>query len=73
MPDRDQRTIQPDRVRERIETSRAEIIEALLSLQDRLTPRVDWRGAIRRSPAPSLLGALTVGYFMARLSSREKD
>lgn len=73
MPDRDRRANQPERVRERIESSRAEIIEVLLSLQDRLTPRTDWRGTIRRSPTTSLLGAFTVGYFLARLSSRQKD
>lgn len=73
MSDRNQRAMQPERVRERIEASRAEIVETLFSLQHRMRVPYDWRGAIRQSPIPSLFGAFTVGFFLARLSSRERD
>lgn len=73
MPERDRLAEQPDRVRERIEASRNEAIDAFLRIRERLRFPYDWRGAVRRAPALALLGGFVAGFALARLSSRERD
>lgn len=73
MANRNTLSTDPDRVRERMDASRQEVADSLLSLRERIRMRTDWRASVRRAPTAILGGAFAVGFAIALLSSRKRN
>jgi hypothetical protein len=63
-------TRQPEEIRVRIEQAREEIEASMAALRDEVRGKVDWRRYVRRHPAAFFAGALLLGAFVARATSR---
>ena len=54
----------PERIRQDIERTRAELADTVQALRVEVARTVDWREWVRRHPAPLLIGAFTLGFIL---------
>jgi hypothetical protein len=61
---------EPAEIRAKIEEAREEIEASMAALRDEVQGTVDWRRYVRRHPTAFFAGALLLGVFVARATSR---
>jgi hypothetical protein len=60
----------PAAIRAGIERARQEIEQSVNDLRANVSDTLNWRSAVRRHPAGAFCGALVLGLFVARVTTR---
>jgi hypothetical protein len=60
----------PAAIRAGIERARQEIEQSVLDLRASFSQKLSWRAYVRRHPVTTFCGALGLGLFLARITSR---
>jgi hypothetical protein len=60
----------PAAIRAGIERARQEIEESVAELRTNVSETLDWRNFVRKHPVGAFAGALALGMFVARATSR---